>query len=125
MNLVQRLVRVMRTIDGIQSVSIHFFFAAKCTNQAKPLLPRFSAVFAVSRIRTRRLNRARRKPAPAISCQKRQTDCAIARTRTRARPWKIGSTLPAVVADGESEQTLDFTAHALEGGGIIAAAQIE
>jgi hypothetical protein len=52
MNLVQRLVRANRTIDGIQSDGIHFFFAGKRRNQAKPLLPRFSAVFAVARVRT-------------------------------------------------------------------------
>ena len=32
-------------MDGIESGRKHFFFAGKCTNQAKPLLPRFSAVF--------------------------------------------------------------------------------
>jgi hypothetical protein len=57
LNLVQRLVRANRTIDGIQSDGIHFFFAGERTNQAKPLLPRFSAVFAVARIRTRTLSR--------------------------------------------------------------------
>ena len=52
MILVQRLVRAIRPMDGIESGRMHFFFAGKCTNQAKPLLPRFSAVFAVSRVRT-------------------------------------------------------------------------
>ena len=52
MNLVQRLAKAIRTMDGIESGRIHFFFAGKRTNQAKPLLPRFSAVFAVSRVRT-------------------------------------------------------------------------
>jgi len=43
MNLVQRLVRAISTIGVIQNDGIHFFIAGKCTNQAKPLLRRFSA----------------------------------------------------------------------------------
>jgi hypothetical protein len=84
MNLVQRLVRANRTIDGIQSGGIHFFFAGKCTNQAKPLLLRFSAVFMVSRIRTRRLDRALRKLGRAITCPDSQTQCAVPGARRRA-----------------------------------------
>ena len=37
------LVRVICTINGRQTDSIHFFSAGKCMNQAKPLLRRFSA----------------------------------------------------------------------------------
>jgi hypothetical protein len=43
-----------RTTDRWYSV-LH---GGECTNQAKPLLPRFSADFAVPRIHTMRLNRA-------------------------------------------------------------------
>jgi hypothetical protein len=90
MNLVQRLVRANRTIDGIQSGGIHFFFAGKCTNQAKPLLLRFSADFMVSRMRTRRSHRALRLPGSAIICLSRQTQCAVVRARRRAsRPLRL------------------------------------
>lgn len=58
MSLGQGLVKTIRTMDGIESGRKHFFFAGKCTNQAKPLLPRFSAVFAVSYVRTGTLHRA-------------------------------------------------------------------
>jgi hypothetical protein len=37
------LVRAIRTIDGKQTDGAHFFIAGNCTNQAKPLLRRFSA----------------------------------------------------------------------------------
>jgi hypothetical protein len=58
MNRVQRLAKAIRTMDGIESGHTHFFFAGNRTNQAKPLLPRFAAVFAASRIRTGTLDRA-------------------------------------------------------------------
>jgi hypothetical protein len=83
MNLVQRLVRANRTIDGIQSDGIHFFFAGERTNQAKPLLPRFSAVFAVSRVRTWSMSQLPRVAARAIACPDSQTECAMARARRR------------------------------------------
>jgi hypothetical protein len=90
MNLVQRLVRANRTIDAIQSDGIHFFFAGKRTNQAKPLLPRFSAVFAVSRVRTWSTSQLPRVAARAIACPDSQTQCAVPRARRRAsRPLQL------------------------------------
>jgi hypothetical protein len=90
MNLVQRLVRANRTLDGIQSGGIHFFFAGKRTNQAKPLLPRFSAVFALSRVRTWSVGHVLRKPGQAITCPGSQTQWAAPRVRRSAsRPPQL------------------------------------
>jgi hypothetical protein len=77
MNLVQRLVRAISTIGVIQNDGIHFFIAGKCTNQAKPLLPRFSADFVAARIRTRRSDRTLRKIARIIAGPGSQTQCAV------------------------------------------------
>ena len=86
MNLVQRLVRAKRTMDGIRSGGIHFFFAGNCTNQAKPLLPRFSAVFAVSRIRTWSMSQLPRVAARAIELPGEPN--SMRRAATRRRVWR-------------------------------------
>jgi hypothetical protein len=67
MNLVQRLVRANCTIEREQTHSIHFFSAGKCMNQAKPLLPRFSAVLCGFRAGPRSYVMGERSPAKTRS----------------------------------------------------------
>jgi hypothetical protein len=81
MNRVQRLTRVNCTIEREQTDDIHFFSAGECTNQARTLLPRFFAVLAVPRIRTRTLSHVPRRPGRAIDCPSSDTQYAVPRAR--------------------------------------------